>query len=256
MVELDKFISVCGELLYSHPIAEPARIYLDNRLPENVQREFGFGFCPPQNQLDILFSFCDRNYLLDNHLLYREWVNGESGEVLACPLQQHNLILPYRDLYGKVIALVGRTLLNDEERVEKGIAKYKNTSFKKSRHLFGLHTAKEEILKKGYVYIVEGQFDAISAQSFGIKNVVALGSSNMSDEQIVLLIRYTRDIRMLLDNDEAGELGRKRVLDKYGKYATISNNYVPNGYKDVDDFLKEAKQINMGVEEVEQAMRI
>lgn len=233
-----QIVEACSILLFEHLLASEARNYINNRLDVKTQQKFYFGFFPPQDKLKILSSFIDESILLESGFLYEE--NNNIGcRVLLSPLQNHNLILPYRDVYGNIIAIVGRSLLNDDKRTELGISKYKNTVFKKSKHLFGLYESKHSILDKGYAYIVEGQFDCIKAYSHGITNIVALGSSNMSMEQLILLLRYTNKIKLLLDNDEAGQLGRERILEKYGKYVNISNIYMPQGFKDLDEFLNE-----------------
>jgi DNA primase len=236
----DSIVEACTYLLHNLPSASDAVKYLDQRISSESQQKFCFGFFPPQDQLKILLSHVTKEELIETNLLYEENVDHDSGhEVLFSSLQHHNLILPHRDVYGKIIALVGRTLLNDDERSKLNIPKYKNTSFKKSRHLFGLFEAKQTILEKGYVYVVEGQFDCIQAHNHNVNNVVALGTSNMSLEQLVLLLRYTNDIRLVLDNDEAGDFGRERIMEKYGKYTTFTNLHVPKGFKDLDEFLSE-----------------
>jgi len=125
----------------------------------------------------------------------------------------------------------------------KKISKYKNSSekhnpkFKKGNHLFGLFENKKNIMEKNCVFVVEGQFDVIKAYEKGFNNVVALSNSNMTQYQISLITRYTDNIFLLLDNDEAGEKGRKRIVDMFGKYANINNFYLPMEYKDIDEYL-------------------
>jgi DNA primase catalytic core len=238
--KFDGITSVCSNLLSDYPMASKARTYLNKRLDQLTQQKFGFGFFPPQEQLNILFSFLTEEEIFETELVYEENKDlGEGQRVFLSTLSQHNLILPYRDVYGTTIALVGRSLLDDESRSSLNIPKYKNTAFKKSRHLFGLWESKQAILNKGFAYIVEGQFDCIKAHSKNITNVVALGSSNMSMEQMILLLRYTNNIKLLLDNDEAGKSGRDRIMEKYAKYTNISNVYIPGGFKDVDELLTE-----------------
>lgn len=230
----DQVVNACSNILYDYGFANNALTYINNRLNKSTQKKFSFGYFPTLFNLNTLTSVINEQDLIDLNLLYKD-DNGPHSF-----LEHHNLILPYRDVYGRIIALVGRTLLSEEQR--GNIPKYKNTVFKKSRHLFGLFEAKDSIIEKQYVYLVEGQFDCIKAHSCNINNVVALGSSNMSFEQLVLILRYTNRIKILLDNDDAGNLGREHILEKYGKYANISNAYVPKGFKDLDEFLEEFKE--------------
>ena len=83
--------------------------------------------------------------------------------------------MPFRDPYGKVAALVGRSLLSEKERTEKKLPKYKNTKpFLKGHNVFGLYENKQTILDKNSVYVVEGQFDVIKAVEKGLKILLLL----------------------------------------------------------------------------------
>ena len=243
-----RVINICSNLLENSPIAHEARCYLDNRLSKSSQKKFGFGFFPPQEDLNVLLSFIDKEDLFKQNLIYEKNIEDRLS-MLFSPMEQHNLIMPYRDVSGAIIAIVGRSLLDDEHRTELRISKYKNTSFEKSRNLFGLFESKYSIIEKNCVYIVEGQFDCIQAHDKNIRNVVALGSSNMSMEQLILLLRYTNNINLLLDNDEAGELGRERIIEKFGRFANIKNYRLPQGFKDLDELLKEVEIIDDDLEQ-------
>ncbi len=233
----DAIIDACQFLLYNIPIANNTLTYLSHRLDRRAQEQFKFGFLPSSDYLNTLLSLLNEEELLKTNIIYKKTIDDQ--ERLISILDHHNLILPYRDVYGNIIALVGRSLLNDEERQSQGIAKYKNTSFEKSKHLFGLFETKREIARQQYAIIVEGQFDCIQAYNKGLKTVVALGSSGMSFGQLALLLRYTNNIKLLLDNDEAGKAGSEKIISKFGKYAKIKNYCLPAGFKDVDEFLKD-----------------
>jgi DNA primase catalytic core len=221
--------------------AETTRNYLDGRLNMETQDLFGFGYFSNANQLSLLTSHIAEDILLEEKLMYRrDMTDAQSARsVPVLFFENHPIIIPYRNVYGKAIALVGRSLLNDKEREAAGISKYKNTVFKKSQHLFGLYEAKTAILDSGFVYVVEGQFDVIKAFEKGIKNIVAVGNSNLSGYQVGLLCRYTQNIVLLFDNDEAGQIGSGRAIYKFSKHANILNKVLPTGYKDIDDYLGE-----------------
>jgi len=145
--------------------------------------------------------------------------------------------MPQRDTYGKIVALIGRTLLPEPLRQAKGIYKYKNTSFKKGHYLFGLYENKQAILDQGFVFVVEGQLDVIKASEIGFKNIVGLGTSSMSIYQYCLISRYCNNIHLLLDNDVAGRKGRERIIQAFGRTANIRNFYIPSIYKDIDEYI-------------------
>ena len=239
--DFSKVIDVCSDLLQNHPSASTTKSYLDNRLDKESQVKFKFGYFPEHNKLNLLLNYLDFDYLSDLEIMYKKNIRDVilSNDEIYSTFENFNLVLPYRDVYGNIVAMVGRSLLTDEQRSEKEISKYKNTSFEKSKHLFGLFEGKQSIIDEGFVYIVEGQFDCIQAHKHNIKNIVALGSSSMSFDQIHLLLRYTDKFKLLLDNDAAGELGRDRIISKFGRYCHISNSYLPVPYKDLDEFLKD-----------------
>ena len=241
MSDLNDVIKACRYLIQNSPEGEECLNYLSSRLNAEAQEKFAFGYFPNTSTLNLMTALIDEESLKRLGLLYTKEVGDANGahSFSFGYFDNHPLVMPYRDVHGQVIGIVGRTILNDAERNSIGIAKYKNTRFTKGNHVFGLYEAKKSILKAGFVYVVEGQFDVIKAVEQGLKNVVALGSADMSAYQLSLICRYTNNILLLLDNDEAGDKGRKRAVDKYSTFANVNNVYLPTGYKDIDDYLKQ-----------------
>lgn len=231
----------CRDLLQNFPDAKNVLNYVNKRLSPAAQEKFLFGYFPDSKNLPMLESTVSNEALASTNIIYDQNSRDDiSDRVLkVSPFENHNLIMPYKNVYGNIIALVGRSILDDDTRRELNISKYKNTSFDKSKHLFGLYEAKRSIINKNIAYIVEGQFDCITAQDKGLSNVVALGSSNMSFEQFALLSRYTNNLICLLDNDDAGQLGTQRIIKMYSKYSNIKSASIPKEYKDIDEYLKE-----------------
>ena len=245
MSSLNDVVQAGRYLLQHAPEAEDCRAYLNSRLSPEMQEAFSFGFFPNGSGLNLMTSFLKEEELKSLNLLYSKEIANSSGarSLPFCFFEHHPLIMPYRDVYGNVIAIIGRTLLNEEERTSLKISKYKNTRFIKGNHLFGLFEAKESILKQDLAYVVEGQFDVIKAAERGLRNVISLGSADMSAYQFSLLCRYTNNILLLLDNDEAGEKGRRRAINKFSAFAKISNVYLPSGYKDMDEYMTDCLDI-------------
>jgi DNA primase catalytic core len=244
---LDKITESCRFLLKNYPEAQAARSYLDSRLNQESQELFQFGYFPNINNIQVLADLVGEDVLEKRDLLYHRFMEDSLSprRLKFCYFEEHPLLMPFRDPYGKVVGLVCRSLLSDEERKAKKIVKYKNTKessyFKKGHLLFGLFENKEHIIKQNCVYIVEGQFDAIKAIEIGFRNIVAIGNNNMTSYQFSVISRYTNNIFLLLDNDEAGEKGRKRTLDKFGQLANIRNFYIPESYKDIDEYITKEK---------------
>lgn len=232
---LQNITNICYNLLQTHPAAEKVREYLKPRLSPKAQEEFQLGYFPDKQHLNLITDLVSEEELTSSGLFYYRMLYGE--KLLTAALSHHNLVMPYKDSYSNIVAMVGRSVLTDLERKENKIPKYKNTLFKKTNHLFGLWRAKESIINKNYVFVVEGQFDCMNAIMNGIENCVCLGSGNMNFNQFAMLARYTDKIIMLLDNDEAGRKGAEKAEREFGKLAQIVNCHIPEGYKDLDQFI-------------------
>lgn len=241
MKHLEAITNGCNYLLKNFPGAKDYKEYLDSRITSESQDQFKFGYLPGARYMKVLIREVGEDPLLEIPLFYKKEVADSlfPRTELNCPFENHPLIITYRDVYGNVVGFIGRTLLSEEVRKPKKIPKYRNTDFKKGHHLYGLFEAKEAILAEDCVYIVEGQFDVIKAHEVGFKNVVAISNSQMTAFQFALICRYTKNINMLLDNDQAGDKGRKLVRDKFGKLANIRDFYIPEPYKDLDECIKE-----------------
>jgi DNA primase len=239
---LDKIIDSCKYLLNNFPEAQDCQTYLDSRLSRKSQELFQFGYFPDPSNLQVLLDMVGEDILQKTKLLYSKDIEDSLcfRKVNVSFFEHHPLIMPFKDSYGKVVALVGRTLLSEDDMKSHKTSKYKNTVFKKRNHLFGLFENKQHILDQNAVYIVEGQFDVIKAVERGFKNIVALGSNNMSSYQFSVISRYTDNIFLLLDNDEGGKKGRKLIIDKFGKFANIQNFYLPKHYKDIDEYFSKS----------------
>lgn len=130
---------------------------------------------------------------------------------LSIENEQHKLydrfrgrvIFPIQSLSGRMIAFGGRVLVS-----EKTKAKYVNSPeseiYNKSQVLYGIYQAKREIIAKDMAYLVEGYADVVSLHQAGIANVVASSGTSLTQDQIKLVSRFTRNITVLYDGDAAG----------------------------------------------------
>lgn len=246
---MNKIIESCQYLLYNFPEASLGLEYINSRVSKETQEVFQFGYFPNIYNLSALTSLIGESILKENSLLYTRMIEDSLFPRIITSLyfEDFPLIFPFKDPYGNIHGFVGRTLFSETERKIKKIPKYKNSRnskrFNKGKVLFGLYENKLEILNRNQVFIVEGQFDVIKSYEKGIRNVVALGSSSMTNYQFSIITRYTNNIVLLLDNDESGIKGRERIIRKFGKFANISNWYLPEQYKDIDECLCD-KNIN------------
>ena len=123
-------------------------------------------------------------------------------------------IFPWLNVSGKVVAFGGRKL----DAATKGVQqKYVNSPdseiYHKERELYGIYQAKKAIVKEDCVYMVEGYTDVIAMHQCGLENVVANSGTALSIHQIKLLHRFTQNIVLLYDGDEAGIHAAMRGTD-------------------------------------------
>lgn len=237
---LDKIVESCRFLLNNYPEARTSKAYLDTRMNDKSQETFQFGYFPGVQNISVLTDLVGDDVLKTEKLLFTKDIEDSlfPRKVQFCYFEDHPLILPVRDQYGKTVGLIGRTFLSEEEWKARGIkSKYKNTEFKKGNFVFGLYENKRYILEQDAVIIVEGQYDVIKACEIGLKNIVAIGGSSLSLYQFSLISRYSNNMFLLLDNDLSGQKGRKQIINKFGNFANIRNLYLPDHYKDIDEYI-------------------
>lgn len=246
-----QILEVCSSFLYYNEEAKPTLDYLNKRVNKDSQNLFSFGYFPDDKNINLLFKYFDKNKLEDLGILSKKYFadSDRASFVYKGSLENHNLIMPYKDCYGNIVALIGRNILNDEDRksLEQDkkivIPKYKTTKFCKSINLFSIDKAIKHIIEKDSVLIVEGQLDCINAYGCGIKNVVALGGVALTPYQFFTLRRYTKNINLLLDNDDSGISSSEKIINKYNKLANFKIIKLPNQVKDLDEYIKKGFDI-------------
>ena len=162
-------------------------------------------------------------------LVPRKLIDRYSGRV----------IFPWLNVSGKVVAFGGRLLDSRTKGVQQ---KYVNSPdseiYHKERELYGLYQAKKAIAKEDRVYMVEGYTDVIAMHQCGIENVVANSGTALSLHQIKLLRRFTQNITLLYDGDEAGIHAAMRGTDMLlAEGMNIKVLLLPDG-DDPDSFSK------------------
>ena len=186
--------------------------YFRNRgFRDDIIEKFQLGFCLPGKQefantaLKVGYK---AEFLVKTGLCF-ERENGELADRF-----NGRVIFPWLNVSGKVIAFGGRLL----DSRTKGISqKYVNSPgseiYQKDHALYGIYQAKKAIAKFDLVYMVEGYTDVVSMHQCGIENVVANSGTALSVFQIKLLRRFTSNIVLLYDGDEAGQHAALRGTD-------------------------------------------
>ena len=158
-------------------------------------------------------------FLVKTGLCYQREANGNMQSSASATPQivdrfAGRAIFPWLNVSGKVVAFGGRKL----DAATKGVQqKYVNSPdseiYHKERELYGIFQAKKAIVKEDCVYMVEGYTDVIAMHQCGLENVVANSGTALSNYQIRLLHRFTQNIVLLYDGDEAGIHAAMRGTD-------------------------------------------
>lgn len=201
-------------LLTRHPIGSAALSYIKNErgVTDQTLNLFKIGFAPDKS--DALQK------VLAEKKRYKTTDLVRAGLAIAVDQKRttldrfrNRIVFPLKNHRGEIVGFSGRVLPG---KSEVGVGKYVNTPetpiYQKRRHLFGLDITKEDIKTSGCAVIVEGEFDLISCWQAGIKNVVAIKGSAFTQEQVQLLLRFTDELILALDMDEAGIHAARQAL--------------------------------------------
>ena len=175
--------------------------YKSRGLEDETIRKFGLGWCP-SDRYALLNSARQagykEEYLIETGLCIKVEDNGKVYDRF-----HDRAVFPIYSLSGRVIAFSGRTLRSD-----KTVAKYVNSPetpiYNKSRTLFGMYFAKQQIAKENKCILVEGNLDMISLHQLGITNCVASCGTSLTVEQIRQIKRFTENVTIIYDGDSAG----------------------------------------------------
>ena len=161
--------------------------------------KFQLGYC--LNQRDAFIQYAVKNGYSKDLLLKIGLASG--NEERMYDKYQGRVIFPIHNLTGKVIGFGARILSGDKTK-----AKYLNSPeseiYNKSQTLYGIYFAKNEISRLDECILVEGYADVLSMHQAGIENTVASSGTSLTTEQIRLISRYTKNITILYDGDNAG----------------------------------------------------
>ena len=223
------------------PAGEPVRRYLDQRkITRRNAMNFGLG-AAAESWDSLLVEMTRRGYTRSELLSAGLAVQGKNGSLYD--KFRKRLMFPIIDVRGDVLGFGGRIV--DPE--DKG-AKYMNTPetivYSKRRVLYGLNLAKKS--KRGSILLVEGNIDVVMLHQAGFDNACASMGTALTPEQLRLLSRYTKELVLCYDNDEAGRAATQKALTLLGdtdfqvRVLELPQRLVDGQYvkQDADDFIK------------------
>jgi DNA primase len=211
----------------------------DRQLNEATIQQFGLGYAPAGWETLHRYLVEDKHYpvqLVEKAGLIKPRKEGAG----YYDVFRDRLMIPIRDIQGRVIGFGGRTLTDEQP-------KYLNSPetelFNKGKTLFALDEAKAGISQLDQAVVVEGYFDAIALHAVGINNAVASLGTALSLDQVRLILRYTESKQLVLnfDADKAGTNAAERAIGEIADLAykgevQLKILNIPDG-KDADEYL-------------------
>ena len=216
------------------PVGEHALKYAFGRgMSKAILTTFGVGYAP--DSWDSMVKAMRAKGYTDQELIDSGLVAKSQKSNNIFDRFRDRLMFPIIDVRGNVIGFGGRTLKQD-----KDTAKYLNSPetliFNKRKNLFGLNLAKKT--KQDSLLLVEGNIDVVALHQYGFDNAVASLGTSLTEEQAVLMSRYTEQVTLLYDGDNAGQNAAQRaipILEKAGLRVKVLQM---RDAKDPDEFLK------------------
>lgn len=207
--------------------------FLDRKISENTIKKFRLGYAV--DTYDALINQLKKSDIdLDDTAKLGLIQKKEHGAGYVDKFR-HRIIFPFHSISGKIIGFGGRKLR--EEQQPKYLNSPESPIYKKGQILYGLNFAINAIREKGFVFLVEGYFDLLRLYESSYKNVVASSGTAFTENQAKLIRRYTKEIYIAYDGDNAGIKAAMRnayIIEKQGSNASIIP--IPDG-DDPDSYI-------------------
>lgn len=195
--------------LLDHPIGKEILNYLikERELKIETIKEFKLGFSPLKSEALVKYLTVKNKFKDDLLEKAGLLIKGKYG---MFDRFSGRVTFPLLDHRGNIVGFSGRVLPWDKRDTGKYINSPETPLYQKSKILYGLNLTKNYIKESQSVIIVEGELDLISCYQAGIKNVVAIKGSALTEDQVRLLLRFCQKMTLCLDSDAAGDEATQR----------------------------------------------
>ena len=225
MKEAGRFVN---EQLYL-PGGRQCLEYVKKRgLSKAIVTRFGIGYAP--DSWNALVDAMRKKGYTDEELREADLVGEKNGRIYD--RFRNRLMFPIIDVRGNVIGFGGRVL---DDSTPKYLNSNETLIFNKRKNLFGMNFAKKT--KEPYMILVEGNVDVVTLHQFGFDNAVASLGTSLTEEQVTLLSRYTEQVVLTYDGDEAGQRAARRAIPMLEKAGIKVKVLQMKDAKDPDEFL-------------------
>lgn len=225
------------------PVGERGLAYAQRRgMPKSTLTKFGIGFAP--DAWTALTDAMRRKGYTDQELIDAGLVSQKGDRIYD--RFRNRLMFPIIDVRGNVIGFGGRVM---DDSTPKYLNSPETVIFNKRKNLFALNLAKKT--KLPYLILVEGYMDAVALHQYGFDCAVASLGTSLTEDHAALLTRYTEQVMLIYDGDEAGQRATRRAIPMLEKAGLRVKVLRMKGAKDPDEFLKKfgADQFKLLLEE-------
>ena len=213
------------------PCGEQARAYIIKRgLSKATVTRFGLGFSPNEWSA-LLDAMTEKGYAREEILEAGLDVSGKNGGMYD--RFRNRLMFPIIDIRGNIIGFGGRVM---DDSTPKYLNSPETIIFNKRKNLFALNIARKS--KQGRIILTEGYMDAIALHQYGFDCAVASLGTSLTEEHANILAKYTNQVILTYDGDEAGQNATRRAIPMLEKTGIQVRVLRMQGAKDPDEFLK------------------
>jgi len=224
-----------AQVLNSPEGAVAKKYLLSRNISETTIKSFHLGFAP--DKWDGLINFL-RAKNISLNLIEKAGLVLPKDKGGYYDRFRNRLIFPIRDLRSRVLGFGARVLVDKDKLQAKYVNSPETPVYIKGKHLYGLDLAKDAIREQDFAVVVEGYLDFMMPYQQGLKNIVASLGTALTEDQVRLLKRYTQNVVMVYDADNAGQMATLRTLDLFIEEAMeVKIVSLPTGF-DPDSFVR------------------
>ncbi|XBT18459.1 MAG: toprim domain-containing protein [Candidatus Shikimatogenerans sp. Tder] len=198
------------------------------KIPIKLIKKFELGYC---DYNDKLFNFFKKKKYKNKLLLNNGFFIKKEKKIIN--ILNNSITFPIHDIYGSILGFGARKFSGKI----KYINSYNNYNFKKSNILYGIFYTYKYIKKHNYCFLTEGYIDLISLYKINIKNVISTLGTNLSQNQVNILKKITKNIIILYDGDKAGILAIKNIIKILLKNSFNIKIFLLKNNYDIDDYI-------------------
>ncbi len=206
----------------------------ERKFSKTTALQFRLGYAP--NNGTALVDFLKKHKFTDEEI--KKAGLSASRYKGVSDMFRGRLMIPLQDSRGVVIGFTAR-LLDDQPDAPKYINTPATLLYDKSRHVYGLHLAKDTIRRQGFAVLVEGNLDVIASHQVEVTNVAATAGTALTEQHLKTIGRFAGDVRLAFDADKAGLAATERAIPIASCVnVSLSVVNIPAG-KDPDDLIRQ-----------------